>query len=116
MFHSRTHILGPSQIMHKIKHTFWLKKNVCSKLKTVLSSISGGKRLPDIAIFWITKCSTLIFTLNQGKHVISAVLVHAYKITSFHNQEGHKMKRPTGIPDDYLICTYVEEQAIFADF
>jgi len=26
------------------------------------------------------------------------------------------MKRPTGILDDYLICIYVEEQAIFADF
>jgi len=26
------------------------------------------------------------------------------------------MKKPTGISDDYLICTYVEEQAIFADF
>jgi len=47
---------------------------------------------------------------------MSAVLVYAYQITRFHNQGDHKMKKPTGISDDYLICTHVEEQAIFADF
>jgi len=47
---------------------------------------------------------------------MSAVLVYAYQIKQFHNQRDHKMKRPTGISDDYLICTYVEEQAIFVDF
>jgi hypothetical protein len=47
---------------------------------------------------------------------MSAVLVYAYQITQSYNQGDHKMKKPTGILNDYLICTYVEEQAIFGDF